>query len=112
DGRETDQDQADGKRDQGRLRTEYQITYRGNLESNESIVAGKFWDSTPSDQGEASLEESMRGLLGIELGSELTLDVAGKKVPDRATGFRHVDWRNLRTGLMWLLETGVLRSCS
>ncbi|HMG35426.1 MAG TPA: FtsX-like permease family protein [Blastocatellia bacterium] len=109
-GKEIDQDQSPEKRDQGRLRTEYQLTYRGSLEANETIVGGKFWDNTPSDQGEASLEESMRGLLGLEVGSDVTFDVAGKKINARVTSFRRVDWRNSRTGFMILFRPGVLES--
>ena len=51
------------KRDRGRLARDYVVTYRPNLESNESIVAGKFWDESPSSEPEVSLEESMRGLV-------------------------------------------------
>jgi putative ABC transport system permease protein len=86
------------------------VTYRPQLESNESIVAGKFWDAGPSAEPEISLEESMRGLAGLDLGSSMTFDIQGRKLTARVTSFRHVDWRNSRTGFMILFRPGALES--
>jgi len=46
-GKDIDLNEGEMKRERGRLSREYVVTYRPNLESNESIVAGKFWDESP-----------------------------------------------------------------
>jgi putative ABC transport system permease protein len=92
------------------LGREYVVTYRGLLESNESIIAGRFWENSPVDQPEISIEESMRGLAGIDVGSEITFDIAGRKLTARVSSIRHVDWRNSRTGFMILFRPGALEN--
>lgn len=105
---EFDLTQNEIKRDRGRLGREYIVTYRPNLESNEKIIAGKFWDATSSVEPEISVEESMRGLLGLDLNGEMTFDIQGRKLIARVTSFRKVDWRNSRTGFMILFRPGAL----
>lgn len=109
-GKDIDLNEAEQKRDRGRLAREYVVTYRPNLESNESILAGRFWDESRSSEAEVSLEESMRGLGGIDVGGEMTFDVAGRKITARVTSIRHVDWRNSRTGFLILFRPGVLEN--
>ncbi|HXG66758.1 MAG TPA: FtsX-like permease family protein, partial [Blastocatellia bacterium] len=109
-GREVDFDQAEMRRDRGRLGREYVVTYRPNLEANETIVAGEFWDASPANEPEVSLEESMRGMAGLDLGSAITFDIQGRKLTARVTSFRQVDWRNSRTGFMILFRPGALEN--
>ena len=109
-GREIDFNEAEMKRDRGRLGREYVVTYRPGLEANEKIIGGQFWDSSPSSEPEVSIEESMRGMAGLDSGGEITFDVQGRKLTARVTSIRHVDWRNSRTGFMVLFRPGALES--
>ena len=108
-GKNVDLTEAEAKRERGRLR-EYVVTYRPNLESNESIVAGKFWEPSASTEPEVSIEESLRGLWGLDVGGEVTFDVQGRKITARVTSIRHVDWRNSRTGFIILFRPGALEN--
>jgi putative ABC transport system permease protein len=105
---EIDFEQGEMKRERGRLGREYVVTYRPGLESNETIIDGKLWDAAPSTEAEVSIEESMRGLAGLDLGGTITFDIAGRKLSARVTSIRHVDWRNSRTGFMVLFRPGSL----
>jgi putative ABC transport system permease protein len=107
-GQKVDFEQDEMKRERGRLGREYVVTYRPKLESNETIIAGKLWDGSPSTEPEVSIEESMRGLAGLDVGGTITFDVAGRKLTARVTSIRHVDWRNSRTGFMVLFRPGSL----
>jgi putative ABC transport system permease protein len=109
-GKDIDLNEPEMKRERGRLGREYVVTYRPNLESNESIVAGKFWDESPSSEPEVSIEESLRGLSGLDVGGEIAFDVQGRKLTARVTSVRHVDWRNSRTGFIVLFRPGTLES--
>lgn len=108
--KEVDFNEAEMKRNRGRLSREYVATYRSALESNEKIVAGQFWDPSPSAEPEVSIEESMRGMAELDLGGEITFDVQGRKLTARVTSIRHVDWRNSRTGFMVLFRPGALEN--
>lgn len=113
-GQEVDLNAREAQRERFRLGREYVVTYRSMLDENEDIVAGKFWDSTPlppdSQIAEISVEEGMRGLLGLDIGSMMTLDVLGRRINARVTSIREVDWRNARTGFMILFRPGTLES--
>ncbi|HEV2763307.1 MAG TPA: FtsX-like permease family protein [Pyrinomonadaceae bacterium] len=107
-GRRVDLENKEQRRDRGMLGREYVVTYRPNLEANETIVAGKFWDASGSAEPEVSIEEDMRGLAGMDVGSTVTFDIMGRKVDARVTSLRRVDWRNSRTGFLVLFRPGSL----
>ncbi|HST53600.1 MAG TPA: FtsX-like permease family protein [Pyrinomonadaceae bacterium] len=109
-GKEIDLDAAGVRAERGRLGREYVVTYRPNLEYNEKIVAGKFWDATPASEPEISIEEDLRGAAGIDLGSTITFDIQGRKLSARVTSVRQVDWRNSRTGFLILFRPGALEN--
>ena len=107
-GREIDLDAAGVRRERGRLGREYVVTYRPRLEYNETIVAGEFWDESPSAEPEVSIEEALRGTAGIDLGGTITFDILGRRMTARVTSVRRVDWRNSRTGFLVLFRPGAL----
>ncbi|HVF87693.1 MAG TPA: ABC transporter permease, partial [Pyrinomonadaceae bacterium] len=107
-GREIDLERGEMREQRGMLGREYVVTYRPNLDPNETIVGGKFWDATPANEAEVSIEDGMRGLAGLDVGSTITFDVLGRKINARVTSVRRVDWRNSRTGFMVLFRPGVL----
>jgi putative ABC transport system permease protein len=109
-GREVDLEQRDMRQERGRLGREYVVTYRPRLEANETIVAGSFWDAQASPEPEVSIEEGMRGLSGLDVGSTITFDIVGRKITARVTSIRRVDWRNSRTGFMVLFRPGSLEA--
>jgi putative ABC transport system permease protein len=92
------------------LGREYVVTYRPQLETNETIIEGKFWDASPSPEPEVSIEEGMRGLAGLDLNGTITFDVLGRKITARVTSIRRVDWRNSRTGFLVLFRPGTLEN--
>jgi putative ABC transport system permease protein len=96
----------------GRLSREYTITYRGQLESNETLVRGTFPKPTsgsepvtntgvgPQDAAlpEVSIEESVVERFGIDVGDVIRFDVLGRAIHARVSGIRHVEWREGRSG--------------
>jgi putative ABC transport system permease protein len=107
-GRDIDLDAVEMRRERGRLGREYVTTYRPRLEANETVVAGEFWDETPSAEAEVSIEEALRGTAGLDVGGTITFDIQGRKITARVTSVRRVDWRNSRTGFLVLFRPGAL----
>ena len=107
-GRSIDLDDREVRGQRGMLGREYVVTYRPQLEENETIIAGKFWDASASNEPEVSIEEGMRGLAGLDLGGTITFDIQGRKLTARVTSIRQVDWRNSRTGFLVLFRPGTL----
>ena len=85
---------------------EYTVTYRGQLEANERVVAGAFWDDRPAATPEVSIEDGLVGR-GIRLGDTVRFDVLGRPVDARVTSVRTVEWDDSRSGgFMFVFRPG------
>jgi putative ABC transport system permease protein len=105
-------DEVEDLQGRGRLSREYTITYRGHLESNETLVKGTFPKPTkgsdpfagngvrPQDAAlpEVSIEEGIVERFGIGVGDVMRFDVLGRAIYARVSGIRHVEWREGRSG--------------
>lgn len=69
------------------------LSYRNNLEGNEEIVAGKFWEATPGAEPEISIEEGYSRGLGLGIGDKLVLDLSGQNVEATVTSIRRIERR-------------------
>ena len=108
-GRELTLENYEDVRGRGSLAREYTVTYRDGLEANERLVAGEPWDSTPSADGEVSIEESIRDRFGIAIGDTMRFDILGRTVSAKVTAVRHVEWSDTRAGgFMFVFRPGLL----
>ena len=98
-GRDVSLNSYEDVRERGGLSREFTVTYRPNLEANEQLVDGEWWEG-PSREGQAevSIEESLQRRFDIQLGDEIRFDVLGRIVAARVTSFREVDFRDFRAG--------------
>ena len=98
-GRDVNLESYEEVRGRGGLSREFTITYRSELEANETLVDGEWWEASPAvDRPEVSIEESLRDRFGIQIGDEMRFDVLGRIVSARVTSFREVDFRDFRAG--------------
>ncbi|MEW5982192.1 MAG: FtsX-like permease family protein [Acidobacteriota bacterium] len=98
-------------RRRGGLGREYVITYRPGLEANETVVEGHFWDASPAERPEISIEEGLRDRAGLSLGDVVTFDILGRSVEATVTSVRRVDWADARAGgFMFVFRPGPLDS--
>jgi putative ABC transport system permease protein len=110
DGKNVDPESEDYKKDRGRLGFEYTLTYKNELDETENVVSGKFWNQTPSTKPEVSIEESLKGMMGLDVGGNITFDILGRKITAKVTSVRRIDWKNSRTGFYIVFRPGVLES--
>jgi putative ABC transport system permease protein len=112
----------------GMLSREYTITYRGKLEANETLIAGRFpkpasgSDPLASTGGrpqaepqaelpEVSIEEGIVERFGISVGDVMRFDVLGRPIYARVSGIRRVEWRDGRSGgFMFVFGAGTFES--
>jgi putative ABC transport system permease protein len=98
-GRDVNLESYEDVRGRGGISREFTITYRSNLEANEKLVDGKWWNEEPSpDMPEVSIEVGLRERFQIQLGDEMRFDVLGRIVTARVASFREVDFRDFRAG--------------
>jgi len=92
-GRGVNLDEMEDLKGRGQLSREYTITYRGQLEPNETLVAGRF-----PERGEVSVEDGIRQRFGISVGDIVRFDVLGRVTDARVASVRKVNWRDGRNG--------------
>ncbi len=95
------------RQEQGRIGREFAVTYRPNLDDNETIVAGRWWNEI-SDVPEVSIEEGMSKDLKVTVGDSITFDISGRKITARVANIRDIDLRNTRTAFVFVFAPGVL----
>jgi putative ABC transport system permease protein len=95
-------DEVEDLKGRGLLSREYTITYRGGLEPNETLVAGRFPNpadiARPDARPEVSIEEGVRERFDVNVGDVMRFDVLGRAINATVTGVRHVEWRDGRSG--------------
>ena len=104
------QENKNRRRDNGMVEREFTVTYRERLEDNEKVIAGKFWEPTPTDQPEISIDEIISETLKVGLGDTVTFDLLGARIPAKITSIRQVDWRNSRLGFFIVFRPGTLEN--
>ncbi|HZH35344.1 MAG TPA: FtsX-like permease family protein, partial [Pyrinomonadaceae bacterium] len=110
DGQAVDYEQREIRRQSGQIGREYVLTYRPTLVGDEEIVAGQFWDASPSSEPEISVDESLRGLLNLDLGSIVTFDISGQRINARVSSIRRLDARNPRSTFLIVFRPGALEN--
>jgi putative ABC transport system permease protein len=107
-GQDVNPDRVAVTNNRGLLGREYVLTYRTQLDSSETSLAGNFWDTSASSEPEISIEELLHNELGLNLNDRVTFDILGKQITARVSNIRRVDWRNARTGFLIVFRPGAL----
>ncbi len=84
------------------------LTYKKDLQDSETVVKGRWFNSTISDIPEISLEERYAGRVGAKLGDVLTFDVQGLEIKGQVTSIRRVRWTSFQPNFFVVFQPGVL----
>ena len=97
------------RQQQGQIGREFAVTYRPNMDNNESLINGAWWpENVESEVPEVSVEEDMAGRLKVTPGDSITFDISGRKITTRVANIRKLDLRNTRTAFVFVFRPGVL----
>ena len=107
-GRPIDFQQREVRQQQGQIGREFAVTYRPNLDTNETVIDGAWWSGDPGDVPEVSVEEGMAERLKIGVGDSITYDISGRKITARVASVRRLDLRNTRTAFVFVFRPGAL----
>jgi len=99
--------QREVRQQQGQIGREFAITYRQEMDDNESLISGTWWNEDDPDP-EVSVEEDMAGRLNITPGDSITFDISGRKLTARVANIRKLDLRNTRTAFVFVFRPGAL----
>jgi putative ABC transport system permease protein len=96
---------------QGRdwARRDSNLSWRDSLQKDNKIVSGDFWPAD-SNTREISVEVDFARELGVDLGDELTFDIAGESVSATVSSTRTVEWDSFSPNFFMVFSPGVLDS--
>ncbi|MET0752738.1 MAG: FtsX-like permease family protein, partial [Pyrinomonadaceae bacterium] len=94
------------RQQQGQIGREFAVTYRPNLDDNEKIIAGDWWNN--SDVPQVSVEEDMARRLNVAVGDSITFDISGRKITTQVASVRRLDLRTTRTAFIFVFRPDVL----
>ena len=108
-GEPIDYQQREVRQQQGQIGREFAITYRADLDENEKVIDGAWWNAESNDP-EVSVESEMAKRIGVSPGDSITFDISGRKVTARVANIREIDLRNTRTAFVFVFRPGTLES--
>ena len=91
---------------------EFNLSWAAQMQSDNQLVAGKWWAKSEYGKPYISLEQDLAKTLGIELGDQLVFDVAGMPLALTVTSLRKVDWDTMRANFFAVTPPGVLEGYS
>lgn len=91
---------------------EQNLSWSADLQTDNRIVAGRWW--TAGDRGAhlVSVATEYRQELGLKLGDRLTFDIAGEPLEVRVASFREVRWDRFTPNFFLVLPPGLLEEAA
>ena len=104
-GRPVEEFEARTERGRNELEDEINLTWAAELNTDNEIVAGSWWQ--PGDAApQLSLEEELLAEIGLDLGDEVTYAIGGESFTVRITSARRVHWDSFRPNFFMVLNPG------
>jgi len=100
--------QREVRQQQGQIGREFAVTYRPNLDANETLLDGEWWEAGKAAVPQVSVEEEMAARLKVGVGDSITFDISGRKITAQIASIRKIDLRNTRTAFVFVFRPGVL----
>ncbi len=108
-GQPIDYENREVRQQQGQIGREFSVTYRQELEENETLLSGEWWTAeSGGDIPEVSVEERMAETLKIAPGDSITFDISGRKITALVASIRKIDVGNMRTAFVFVFRPGPL----
>lgn len=91
---------------------EFNLSWADEMQTDNRIVAGRWWTAAESGQPQLSLEQGIAETLGIRMDDKLTYDIGGTLTTLQVTSLRKVEWDSLRPNFFAITPPGVLDKVS
>ena len=104
--KEIDEDSYEDERAKRLVNREFNLSWGNELPPENTISQGQWWDDRTL--AAFSVEEGLAKTLELNLGDQLTFEVAGAVFSAKVTNLRHVDWENFRVNFFVMAPDGYL----
>ena len=86
---------------------EFNLSYSEKIPLKNKIIAGQWFDH--QDPHQVSMESGIMKSLGLQLGDDLSFDVAGQIMRVKITSIRKLDWNSLRVNFFAMMPEELLK---
>ncbi len=107
-GAEVSPDDYEGERAQRLVRREFNLSWTTRLQSDNRILEGRWWGESGGEEPLFSVEKGLAESLGIDMGDELTFNLAGREVSGRVASLRSVQWDSFQPNFFVIGTPGLL----
>lgn len=87
---------------------EFNLSWAANMQSDNELVAGQWWQAGDAGKPLLSLEQGLADTLKLKLGDQLTYDVAGTPLTLTIYSLRKVDWSSMHVNFFAVTPPKVL----
>lgn len=84
------------------------LSWARDLPPASEVVAGAWWPSDYAGSPEVSLSDELQAPLDLEIGDEMTINIAGRPITATIASFRQIDWREGGLSFRILFSPGVI----
>ena len=88
---------------------EFNLSRSARMQSDNRIVAGRWWHPDQHDQPLFSVELDLARTLGIEMNDRLTFELAGNEIQGRVSNLRTVKWDSFHPNFFVIGTPGLLQ---
>ena len=97
-----------GDRGRGFAEREQNLTWSGDLPSDNQLVAGRWWGPADAGRRLVSVSTEYQQELGLKVGDRLAFDVAGEPLEAEVASVRKVQWDSFRPNFFLVFSPGTL----
>ncbi len=87
---------------------ESNLSFSDSIQSGNKLTEGEWWQAG-TDQHEISVEVDFASELGVNIGDELSFDIAGEPVSATVTSLRTVEWDSFKPNFFMVFSTATLK---
>jgi putative ABC transport system permease protein len=89
---------------------EFNLSWSTQLQPDNRITAGSWWNRTETKVAEFSVEQGLAETLGLKLGDRLRYRIAGHELQGTITSLRSVQWDSFHVNFFVIASPGVLEN--
>ncbi|MCW8907385.1 MAG: ABC transporter permease [Sedimenticola sp.] len=102
-------DQYQNDRAQRLVAREFNLSWAARPQPENRVVAGRWWNPGEEEKPLFSVEVDLAHTLGIELGDQLTFNLAGVPIEARVSNLRRVEWDSFQPNFFVVGSPGLLQ---
>jgi len=87
---------------------EFNLSWTQSMQPDNSIVAGRWFDSRDAGKAVLSVEAGIAKTIGLKTGDTVTYDIAGSRLTAQIVSLRKVGWDSFRVNFFVIAPPGVL----